>query len=90
MVGKNEEEAVVHAARLAADLSHLTNKVKVSAYAFDKQDKAIGKAGGDCLTECHLVGTSGSTSQAREGSQGTPEHQRGHLQEHRGVCQVRL
>ena len=28
---KNEEEAVVHAARLAADMSHLTNKVNVSA-----------------------------------------------------------
>ena len=28
---KNEEEAVVHAARLAADLSPLTNKVNVSA-----------------------------------------------------------
>merc|ERR1712135_193371 len=29
-------------------------KVKVSAYAFDKDDKAIDKAG-ECLTGCHLV-----------------------------------
>merc|ERR1712107_908623 len=42
------------AAGVAADLSHLNKKVKVSAYAFDKDDKAIDKAG-ECLTGCHLV-----------------------------------
>jgi len=46
--------AMVPAAGVAADLSHLNKKVKVSAYAFDKDDKAIDKAG-ECLTGCHLV-----------------------------------
>lgn len=46
--------AMVPAAGVAADLSHLNKKVKVSAYAFDKDDKAIDKAG-ECLTGCNLV-----------------------------------
>jgi len=46
--------AMVPAAGVAADLSHLNKKVKVSSYAFDKDDKAIDKAG-ECLTGCHLV-----------------------------------
>jgi malate dehydrogenase len=46
--------AMVPAAGVAADLSHLNKKCKVSAYAFDKDDRAIEKAG-ECLTGCHLV-----------------------------------
>jgi len=46
--------AMVPAEGVAADLSHLNKKVKVKAYAFDKDDKAIEKAG-ECLTGCHLV-----------------------------------
>lgn len=46
--------AMVPAAGVAADLSHLNKKCKVTGYAFDKDDKAIEKAG-ECLTGCHLV-----------------------------------
>jgi len=46
--------AMVPAAGVAADLSHLNKKVKVSGYAFDKDDKAIDKAG-ECLSGAHLV-----------------------------------
>jgi len=46
--------AMVPAAGVAADLSHLNKKCKVSAYAFDKEDRAIDKAE-ECLTGCHLV-----------------------------------
>ncbi|CAK9022845.1 unnamed protein product [Durusdinium trenchii] len=46
--------AMVPAEGVAADLSHLNMKCKVKGYAFDKDDKAIDKAG-DCLTGCHLV-----------------------------------
>jgi len=46
--------AMVPAEGVAADLSHINSKCKVKAYAFDKDDKAIDKAG-ECLTGCHLV-----------------------------------
>jgi len=46
--------AMVPAAGVAADLSHINSRAKVSAYAFDKDDKAIDKAE-ECLTGCHLV-----------------------------------
>jgi len=46
--------AMVPAEGVAADLSHINSKCKVKAYAFDKDDKAIEKAG-PCLTGCHLV-----------------------------------
>jgi len=46
--------AMVPAAGVAADLSHLNTRCKVSSYAFDKDDKAVEKAG-ECLTGCHLV-----------------------------------
>jgi len=46
--------AMVPAEGVAADLSHLNKKVKVTGYAFDKDDKAIEKAG-ECLSGCHLV-----------------------------------
>jgi len=46
--------AMVPAEGVAADLSHLNMKCKVKGYAFDKDDKAIDKAG-ECLTGCHLV-----------------------------------
>jgi len=46
--------AMVPAEGVAADLSHLNKKVKVKAYAFDKDDKAVDKAE-ECLTGCHLV-----------------------------------
>jgi len=46
--------AMVPAAGVAADLSHLNKKCKVTGYAFDMADKAIEKAG-ECLTGCHLV-----------------------------------
>merc|ERR1719226_56110 len=46
--------AMVPADGVAADLSHLNTRVKVKAYAFDKDDKAIEKAE-ECLTGCHLV-----------------------------------
>jgi len=46
--------AFVPAQGVAADLSHLNHKVKVTGYAFDKDDKAIDVAG-ECLTGCHLV-----------------------------------
>mmetsp|Transcript_15214 Transcript_15214/g.16485 ORF Transcript_15214/g.16485 Transcript_15214/m.16485 type:complete len:91 (-) Transcript_15214:31-303(-) len=45
---------MVPAEGVAADLSHLNMKCKVKGYAFDKDDKAIEKAG-ECLTGCHLV-----------------------------------
>merc|ERR1719389_878930 len=45
---------MVPAAGVAADLSHMNHKCKVTGYAFDKDDKAIDKAG-ECLTGCHLV-----------------------------------
>jgi len=46
--------AMVPAAGVAADLSHLNKKCKVTGYAFDKDDKAIDKAG-ECLKGCNLV-----------------------------------
>lgn len=46
--------AMVPAEGVAADLSHINRKCKVSAYSFDKDDKAIDKAG-ECLKGCHLV-----------------------------------
>eukprot|EP00812_Abedinium_dasypus_P000471 NODE_1055_length_1255_cov_487.025000.p2 GENE.NODE_1055_length_1255_cov_487.025000~~NODE_1055_length_1255_cov_487.025000.p2 ORF type:complete len:329 (-),score=113.30 NODE_1055_length_1255_cov_487.025000:185-1171(-) len=46
--------AMVPAEGVAADLSHLNKRCKVSAYTFDKDDKAIDKAG-ECLTGCSLV-----------------------------------
>jgi len=46
--------AAVPAAGVAADISHINTSVKVKAYAFDKDDRAIEKAG-ECLTGCHLV-----------------------------------
>jgi malate dehydrogenase len=46
--------AMVPAAGVAADLSHLNKKCKVQGYAFDKDDKAIEKAG-EALSGCHLV-----------------------------------
>merc|ERR1719436_2360456 len=45
---------MVPAAGVAADLSHINKKAKVSAYAFEVADKAIEKAE-ECLTGCHLV-----------------------------------
>merc|ERR1719436_112835 len=45
---------MVPAAGVAADLSHINKKAKVSAYAFEVADKAIEKAE-QCLTGCHLV-----------------------------------
>jgi len=46
--------AMVPAEGVAADLSHLNKRCKVKAYAFDKDDRAVEKAG-ECLTGCHLV-----------------------------------
>lgn len=46
--------AAVPAEGVAADLSHINAPAKVTPYAFDKDDKAIDKAG-ECLTGCHLV-----------------------------------
>jgi malate dehydrogenase len=46
--------AMAPAEGVAADLSHLNKKSKVKGYAFDKDDRAIEKAG-ECLTGCHLV-----------------------------------
>merc|ERR1719331_3594342 len=46
--------AMVPSEGVAADLSHVNHKCKVSAYSFDKDDKAIEKAG-ECLTGCSLV-----------------------------------
>jgi len=46
--------AMVPAAGVAADLSHLNKKVKVNGFAFEIADKAIEKAA-ECLTGCHLV-----------------------------------
>ncbi|CAE8612415.1 unnamed protein product [Polarella glacialis] len=46
--------AMVPAEGVAADLSHLNKKSKVTGYAFDKKDRAIEKAAA-CLTGCHLV-----------------------------------
>jgi len=46
--------AMVPAAGVAADLSHINTAVKCRSYAFDKDDKAIDKAE-ECLTGCHLV-----------------------------------
>merc|ERR1719440_2494080 len=46
--------AMVPPAGVAADLSHMNHKCKVTGYAFDKDDKAIDVAG-ECLTGCHLV-----------------------------------
>jgi malate dehydrogenase len=46
--------AMVPASGVAADLSHLNKKAKVTGYAFDKEDKAIEKAA-ECLTGCDLV-----------------------------------
>eukprot|EP00811_Abedinium_folium_P035644 NODE_841_length_2737_cov_18.147893.p2 GENE.NODE_841_length_2737_cov_18.147893~~NODE_841_length_2737_cov_18.147893.p2 ORF type:complete len:330 (+),score=84.31 NODE_841_length_2737_cov_18.147893:1511-2500(+) len=46
--------ALVPAAGVAADLSHINKPCKVTGYAFDKDDKAVEKAE-ECLTGCHLV-----------------------------------
>jgi len=46
--------AMVPAAGVAADLSHINSACSVKSYAFDKDDRAIEKAG-ECLTGCHLV-----------------------------------
>merc|ERR1712232_351082 len=46
--------AMMPPAGVAADLSHLNKKCKVTGYAFDKDDKAIDKAG-ECLSGCDLV-----------------------------------
>merc|ERR1719343_1951902 len=45
---------MVPAEGVAADLSHIDSECKVKSYAFDKDDKAIDKAG-ECLKGCHLV-----------------------------------
>jgi len=46
--------AMVPAAGVAADLSHIERKSKVTGYALDKDDKPIEKLK-ECLTGCHLV-----------------------------------
>jgi len=46
--------AMVPPAGVAADLSHLNSRCKVTGYAFDVADKAIEKAE-ECLSGCHLV-----------------------------------
>jgi malate dehydrogenase len=46
--------AMVPAAGVAADLSHLERKSKVTGYALDKDDKPADKLQ-ECLTGCHLV-----------------------------------
>merc|ERR1719159_2254116 len=46
--------SMVPAAGVAADLSHINNSCKVKAFSFDKDDKAVDKAG-ECLTGCDLV-----------------------------------
>jgi len=46
--------AMVPAAGVAADLSHLETKCKVTGYALDKDDKPVEKLG-ECLTGCDLV-----------------------------------
>merc|ERR1712224_701742 len=46
--------AMVPAAGVAADLSHLEKRVKVSHYTLSKDDKPVDKLG-ECLTGCNLV-----------------------------------
>merc|ERR1712224_168532 len=46
--------AMVPAAGVAADLSHLEKRVKVSHYSLTKDDKPVDKLE-ECLTGCHLV-----------------------------------
>merc|ERR1712125_207844 len=46
--------AMVPAAGVAADLSHLERKCKVKGYALDKDDKPVDKLE-ECLTGCDLV-----------------------------------
>lgn len=46
--------SMVPAEGVAADISHINTAVKCRAYSFDKDDRAIEKAG-ECLTGCHLV-----------------------------------
>jgi len=46
--------AMVPAAGVAADISHMNMHCKVKGYAFDKDDRAVDKAG-ECLTGCDLV-----------------------------------
>jgi malate dehydrogenase len=46
--------AMVPAAGVAEDLSHLEKKSKVKGYALDKDDKPVEKLE-ECLTGCHLV-----------------------------------
>merc|ERR1719265_1739020 len=46
--------AMVPAAGVAADLSHMNHKCKVKGYAFRREDRAIDVAG-ECLTGCNLV-----------------------------------
>lgn len=46
--------AMVPAAGVAADLSHLEMKSNVTGYAIDKEDKPVDKLR-ECLTGCHLV-----------------------------------
>merc|ERR1712151_293361 len=45
---------MVPAEGVAADLSHLEKRVKVSAYTLSKDDKPVDKLG-ECLTGCDLV-----------------------------------
>jgi len=46
--------AMVPAAGVAADLSHVNSRAKTTAYAFDVKDKALDMAE-ECLTGCSLV-----------------------------------
>jgi len=46
--------AMVPAAGVAADLSHIEKKAKVSSYTLTKDDRAVEKLG-ECLTGCDLV-----------------------------------
>merc|ERR1712178_448906 len=46
--------AMVPAAGVAADLSHLEKRVKVSSYTLSKDDKPVDKLQ-ECLTGCDLV-----------------------------------
>jgi len=46
--------AMVPPSGVAADLSHINRKTKVTPYAFDKSDRYIEKAG-ECLTGCDLI-----------------------------------
>merc|ERR1719482_1621468 len=45
---------MVPAAGVAADLSHIEKKAKVTSYTLTKDDRAVEKLG-ECLTGCDLV-----------------------------------